>query len=77
MALKKGKELLCCINISSELLAVKDMKKKESEKECFKDKTLNVTNARRKDLKLYSSPQCDCGHIICDNENTTFSYLVS
>lgn len=32
LALKKGKELLCCINISSELLAVKDMKKEGNQK---------------------------------------------
>ena len=37
LASKKGKELLCCINIPSELLAVKGMKKwRQSREKCSK-----------------------------------------
>lgn len=41
LALKKGKELLCCINIPPELLAVKDMRKT---KEIKGEMPLKVTN---------------------------------
>lgn len=43
LALKQGKELLCCINIPSELLAVKGMKKwRKSREHCLKNMLLEV-----------------------------------
>lgn len=46
LALKKGKELLCCINIPPELLAVKGRRKTKEIKRrmIFKSVPLNVTN---------------------------------
>lgn len=45
LALKKGKELLCCINIPSELLAVKGMKKwRKSREKRSKNMLLEIRN---------------------------------
>lgn len=46
LALKKGKELFCCINVPSELFAVKGMKKwRKSREWCLKNMRLELGNA--------------------------------
>lgn len=61
LAFKKGKELICCISISSELLTVKDIKRRKSQEGCLKNALLKVANVRYDDnLQLHPSPQFEC-----------------